>query len=439
MIMHDDNAFNLPSVQTFVGKMVEALADRRSLVVALPDPMSPPDFWSRLRWTLSQRSFVTQEVLLPELLTTSTTSDAAIVTQFSSSLGVHWAAPDTPRTVENLIEMGGLPDVICLMGIENLTRGNAERWISFVAQWAHSSQSTRNPAPAALYLAASAAYLPVDWRQSNVRLATWDWWGIPSTLEMQLLCRIANENTQWDTKARWRESVLPAIAGNDYGLIRSLWECGNYGQGEITAALREYGCRRRWNETALASWGALDFLDYNTGSNVILSTSRRWRLLWAQGVLQYTPENGAELHSAALVLLGRFEELHQRIWRGQSQLLLPFLDSIRVSVCSYLSRVYGGDWPVKWIPPPDDDREAVRINPLASQWGHLHTLFTHCDELRGERLLRSLVALSRQLRNEIAHCRAVSFSDFHQLCSIRERCISENDKQVISRPDKAYP
>ena len=136
---------------------------------------------------------------------------------------------------------------------------------------------------------------------------------------------------------------------------------------------------------------------------------------WAEGMLHYTWEYGLELHSAVLALAQRYDVLRQRLWRGQAALLLPLLDQVRVALCERLTEQHGSEWPLKWGEPlSDEEKAAVRMTPLAAQWGYLDHLLTHTPAGRWEPRISPLVSRARTLRNRVAHFQPVSFTDFQR-------------------------
>ena len=206
------------------------------------------------------------------------------------------------------------------------------------------------------------------------------------------------------------------MAGNDVALARHLWNHPNLDSAQLPSLLQEFGYQYGWTRRHLHDWDADDFLLISTHNEVHPSSPPlRGYQLWAHGALNWTPEYGLELHTAALALLGRTEDLQHRLWRGQTSLLFPLIDNVRLAICRYLSRRYEKGWPV-WLPPHDENEAyAVQDNPLACQWGHLARLINHCGLLRKERILRPVVNLTWRIRNELAHYRPIPLSDFSKL------------------------
>ncbi len=404
--------FQIPGVQRFLNLLAEDLAGRRSLLILLPAGVDPTEVWARLRTELWRRDFWFEEVSLPNL-----PQRLAPVMALSEALGVSWFPPDIPRTAANLMTAEGLPDIVQLEGLDQLSNTARRNWLIFLTQWAQASQNLadRGGMPSALCVTVPAETVLSQVPETEVHLAVHWWWGFLSALEIHLLCRLGNETEDWDAVARWREHLLPALAGGDVALAEFLWNDLHLNFEELSNRLNAFAQRRGWVAETLHAWGAEELVAtsrYNH-KHQMLSPPAQWRQLWAKGALSWTLEYGLELHSAALAALGREEELRHRLWRGQAELLLPIIDHTRLMLCDHLTRSYGSDWPVRWHQPasPEED-EAVRDNPLACQWGYLEWLLKNCDPLRSERHWLALASLARWIRNEMAHYRPVTFHDF---------------------------
>jgi hypothetical protein len=73
------------------------------------------------------------------------------------------------------------------------------------------------------------------------------------------------------------------------------------------------------------------------------------------------------------------------------------------------------------MPESTEEDAAVRHSPLACQWGHLEVLLKHGAFLRAERHWLPLASIVRYVRNEIAHYRPITFSDFEGMWREIER------------------
>jgi hypothetical protein len=377
--------YQLPSVQQFLGTLADELANRRSLLVLLPTGIDPAEVWSILRGELWRRDFGFEEISLPSLPENHVPAVA-----LGAALRVRWPSPETPRTIANLIATENLPDVVQLEGLDQLPPPAREAWTTFLAQWAQANQTIadRGGDPTALCMVVPATAVLPKLPESGVYLAVHWWWGFPSALEMRLLCRLGNEvGGNRDTVAQWREHVLPALAGNDVSLVEHLWNDLALGESDLTTRLRSFAEQRGWNTTALQAWGTDELVatpghhrDYPT-----LVPPPPLRTLWAHGAVGWTAEYGVELHTAALAVLERDQELNHRLWRGQAELLLPLIDHVRLSISTHLTRLYGPDWPLRWHQPESpEEKAAVRNSPLACQWGYLEWLLKNCASLRSE-------------------------------------------------------
>jgi hypothetical protein len=294
-------------------------------------------------------------------------------------------------------------------------------WLRFVGQWAQISQNLAgrsSPAPVLCAILQSAR-IAVDVLESNVLLGIHWWWGLPSVLELKLLCRLASRTDVGDgSDARWLEYLLPALATNDVILLERMWDAHAIQTDQLMSCIREVGQEREWTSENLRQWGAAQLMSSNARRSGPLSPvpPANVRALWAHGAVHATDEYGIELHPTALHVLGCQSELQHRLWRGQAELLLPALDSIRLDVCSYLTRSYGREWPVRWFKPEHPDEEAaVCENPLACQWGYLEWLIRNCPQLARERRWLSLITPAARARNAVAHYRVVSRGDYEHI------------------------
>lgn len=407
-----------PGVRRFVEGMIGDLSSGRNLLVLLPFGADQLPVWESLRHEAWRREFHICEVWLTEVPVTDPPPVA-----LAEKLEIPWLSPDAPRTTENLILSIGQsdirPDVIFLGDFAGLEEDGRRVWEEFLVQWVHFQQTTaKSWTSGALCMVAPAHAVSSRVPHDSAGLSVRRWWGMPSTLEMQLLCRVGEDGTSQEPRGRWREFQLPALAGSDVVLADFLWDRIFSGIARLVESIHEFGRDNYgWTEDKLIQWKVSEvLLDRENHGYHGLGPPERMENLWGLGVLWWTPEYGIEVHTAALGMLGRKEDLIHRIWRGQTPLLLPFIDRVRLAICSYITEHYGDNWPVRWWPPPGpEDEAAVKKSPLACSWGHLGVLLGDCDGLRQERRWLPLVTRMRQIRNELAHYRAVSFGDFEML------------------------
>lgn len=414
-----------PGVQAFVRQLIEDIANSRSIVVFLPTTVDSDWLWSLVRGQLWHRQFGIEEVVVPSL--TDRDGPAAYL---GDALRVTWPSSSDRRDMITVFASEHLPEVILLNGLEDLDGSAQKVWLNFIRQWAQLSQNQLNQSSALPVLCVILRWahlsLPIA-LESDVRLAVHWWWSLPSSLESKLLFRIAGvSRSQKRTEVQWQEHLLPSLASGDVTLIERLWDRKIADAEDIVLCLAELAREREWTAEKLREWGANDLLNSRIHLHRYLPEAPpgRARALWAHGAACATEEYGLELHPSALYALGLDRELQHRLWRGQSELLLPILDAIRLDVCSYLTHYYGDDWPLKWSEPDHpDEAAALRESPLACGWGYLEWLVRNCPALSRERRWISFISSAAHIRNAMAHYRTVSRSHYEQLVDQHQRFI----------------
>lgn len=405
----------MPTVRQLLDRILDDLRSGRSVLGLLPEGVDPNLLRLDLLNGLEHWDLHLHEVFVPQL-------DAQIpAAALAQTLGIDWGPSTAPRTLANLLRRADLPEILFLDGFDELTEEDRGRWLRFMVQWAevcqgrHSTDEGGGKILPALCLLAPAAKVPPPPPSTNVLLAVHVWWGIPTTLEMRLLCQLvaAQDSTPL---SRWKESVIPAIAGSDLGLGDYLW-VQEYSTGaELADVLRAFAQERGWTKAELEALSMEGLPREGTRPEGWPLPSPLYQV-WARGMVHWTLERGLERHSAVLAQLDRREALDHRLWRGQAGLLLPQIDEARLALCARLNELYGPDWPYKWQEPElDAERQAVRDTPFACQWGHLEALLWTCPKLERERRWSRLARWSRQLRNDLAHYRPISLTDYERFC-----------------------
>jgi hypothetical protein len=409
----EEQLYQMPSVQRFINNVVEDISNRRCLIVLLPEGIHIEPVWAQIRVGLWRRDLIIQELgLIPNAETKSPASSLV------EGLGLQWSNPETPYTLLNIANCDNLPEVIYIRGLEDLAYDEIQNWMMVFEQWAQISQQRRNlgSMPTSLCLIIPADKVLTFIPESNVYLALHWWWGFPSVLETHLLCRLVDDDFDNLPSVRWREYILPSLALGDMQLVELLWTTAHKSFMEQVDILSQYAAFRHWQEDGLESIlteGAIIGLNHH---QVQHRPPVRFQGLWAKGLLQYTIEYGIELHSAALAALEQKDVLRYRIWRGQSELLLPILDGIRLRVCQNLTSQYGVGWPLRWDEPAsEEDFEAVKTDPMAASWGYIEHLLKTVRELRPQRHWLPVVSACRTMRNNIAHYRTVNLQDYEYI------------------------
>ena len=405
----------MPTVRHLLDQILEDLRQGHSVLGLLPEGVDPNLLRSSMWDGLEHWHLHTQEVFVPQL------DPQMPAASLGQALGVVWGSSSTPRTVGNLLKQGELPEILFLDGFDELTQKDRDQWLGFVVQWAQVCQGRKSTSEdgskifPALCLLAHASKVPRP-PSTNVYLSIRVWRGIPTTLEMRLLCQLASEQDP-SLLSRWKEHTIPAIAGSDLDLGDYLWAQEYETGDQLADVLRSFAKHRGWDQAELEVWPV-----HNLPRDAT-SWLENWPLppdlyqAWARGIVHWTPEYGLECHSAVLALLNRQEALDHRLWRGQAGFLLPQIDETRLALCDHLNRTYGQDWPHRWQ-KPEADRELQEVinTPFACQWGHLKSLLQR-RELSAERRWQRLVNYAWWIRTELAHYRPIALRDYERFCS----------------------
>ena len=411
--------YSLPSTQAFVSTVTDSTGNGVKIVL-IPDNISRDMVGRLIRNRANSSSLRFDGIFDP--------GNDNPVTAASKSMNVSWPSQRTLRTVHNLMQCEGLPDILYVHRI-----GPARTWTEFIENWAREFGQLRKQRPAKIPSLCVIAKLrdfdftlPADSRDIS---KIW-WWGFPSSLEIRLACRIAGDwQIDRDPAAiRWREYVLPGLVGNDVQLAEYMWDFISDGTDQAVNSLAKYWGRLEDTEVGepiddVVETVHADRTRYEIGEGL---PEHLWRL-WAAGGLVYTPEYGLETHPAMLAHAGRHAPVNHMIWRGQSELLLPFVNEIRLKVCQDLTATFGSDWPIRWVPPRSSHEfSEVNRSPLSTEIGHINYLLQNLakrnyrHDLYRKRNLGDLVLKAMRVRNEIAHYTPVSCRDFIDLYQERD-------------------
>ena len=411
----------LPSMRKFIEDIVNTVRTD-SVVVLIPDTISR-DMVARL---INNRL----EVLQLSVRNVPYAIDSGPVMSVSKTLDVDWPSPSTARNVRNLLTHLDFAHVINIRDF-NTTQAldpvQRKQWTDFAVDWVRERNEVESDDYRTLGRLCLVAKLkdfdfapPTD--ESGLSVL-W-WYGFPSSLEVRLACRIAAQvDSAEEHSSKWREQVLPALVSGDVKLTEHLWDSILGSHEDIMDSLVDYALKeglsdcRDWvvQATNRETLYGEPLIDKQAPSR------NRWEL-WARGGLVYTAEYGTEVHPALLAFIGHKSEVERRLWRGQAEFLLPILNEIRIRVCDDMTQTFGPKWPVSPTPPPTSyELEAVKDNPRGAELGHIEHLLQNVVAFEEKRDLLPITSQCRTLRNEIAHYRPVSFTEFDDLWKIRKK------------------
>ena len=319
------------------------------------------------------------------------------------------------RTLEDVLSSEGLPDVLFVRNLTPDLAAHCTNWLDLIWNWSETVhgmiglRSSRTPA-FLMCLALPPGELPL---RENPRLRITWWWSMTTALDVRMLIRLQQRPDSNISLAEsiWREYVLPPLAGADVEIVSCLWEPILLNIEGLFPHLCHLAAARGWTAEKLRAWRAEDFLfPRNFVQQPTLPLSKRERILWSVGALDYVDEFGLTLSSAALAVLGDEDGLRHRLWRGQAALVLPTLDELRIQIAEELTRLMGITWIVDWLQAERSRADQLITLPLAVEWGELE-IALHKAPYHSKAMLPA-VQHARSVRNRLAHYQPVSYHDY---------------------------
>lgn len=307
--------------------------------------------------------------------------------------------------LERVIEEYALPDVILVENLENCQKEMQTAWMQTLKRWIQATQASGVRHSLLLLLPADAAVrfiLPPP----DVRLSYLVWAGIPTSLEVRLLCRMKTEGL--DFEDQWREFMIASLAANDIGLCEHLWDVITCSKEEIIAELHCFAGEQGWDgehlHELLRGWKPRP-----PGLDLRLNPQESGFSLLSQGITVYTAEYGEEINSAALAAMGKVEEIEHRIWRAQAALLLPLIDEVRRRICTHMTANYGDNW-------AEIERQIYQP-PL--EWGKLKIFFESLSRQFPEKdRWGTGVKQTWWIRNQLSHYNCIQYNNFRDFWNL---------------------
>ncbi|MGI6379322.1 MAG: hypothetical protein ACOX2R_00895 [Anaerolineae bacterium] len=393
------NLLLTPGARRYIETAADDLVGHRSIICLLPEVVDADDVWQSLLKEVWHRDsyFDIREIDLSEPVALDPIG--ALYHELGREEGIVSCGD-----LEEIVRVEPRPDIVYLRGYGKVPEERRHRWVRLLSDWVEISKRMADGGarPTALCLVAPADEA-LEEVSTDVLLTTHCWWGFPSILETRIALRQMTTPEMSSFSSIWREHLIPAIAGPDPRFLSLLSEECELEKCSVSRSCTEYARSRGWETEQLERWHAQDFLRRARTASADHPPSDG-RRLWAAGVLQFTPERGAEIHTAALEVMGLTARVLHRIWRGQAEFLLPTLELIRLRICEDFVRRHGRDWPLGWLAPETEEEEdQVRENPLACSWGYLCAVLRSHIGSSEDRDLVSFAHRAKAVRNALAH------------------------------------
>ncbi len=232
--------------------------------------------------------------------------------------------------------------------------------------------------------------------------------GIPSMLESQLLSRPLSMG-ELTPEYQWKEALISSLCANDLELSEYLWRHDLNSPLSIKESLQEYGELTEWrnnNLEFLESWRPIP-----RGAGIDIQKHLLNLKLIQRKVTLYTPEFGEEIHPVSCIRKGDVNGyLDRYIWRGQSFIVLPIIDQVRIKMIDVLKRNLKNN-------KVDFDEAEIKdlCNYLRDQDHYSNMRQIYLNDL--ERV--------RSIRNSIAHLKPVSISEWNFLVQFSSKILQK--------------
>mgnify|MGYP000979039565 CR=1 FL=1 len=299
--------------------------------------------------------------------------------------------------LEQMVDNSTLPDAILLSHLEECSIEQQKSWAKAMQRWAEACRSSGSNHTIILISPATISK-SIELPPKDIRLTYHLWAGIPSILETRLLCRTSLDTL--DAESNWREYLLASIAGTDMKLAEFLWESIIDNIEEVKKHLITYAEMQGW--TAAKIRQELNAWRPKLSNQIDnLNPKDKSFSLVGDGITLLSPEYGEEIHSAALALLGKHDEIRHRLWRAQVSLILPIIDEIRIRI--FTATKIKNDF------DSDFDSDAL-------EWGSLSNRLKELPDVNLDKnQWMQTVSYAWIIRNKLAHYEIIDYRCFKHL------------------------
>ena len=320
------------------------------------------------------------------------------------------------QVINNLSDTALRADVIHLNGLDQLTPTDRLEWLRVISQWADKSRigiPQGKKWPRLIGLLTPEGIRLKDMPKTDVLLDIHRWWGFPSSAELRILCRMLRSSED-NGELAWKESIVSGIASGDLSLAASLWELDLRKYEEIAEHLNSEAVKIA--NTFDLSKGATIAYKGGAFSQSGADLPATLQEDWGNGRILGSPEFGVEPHPYALARNNLHAQLQQRIWRGQSQLLMPMIDQLRLYASSRLSRVLGQAWYESSPPVGQGELDRLKVNPLDVEYSYLDYRVKYSNgEFERAGLNKDFIRTAAEVRNDLCHYKSLQWETFRKI------------------------
>lgn len=384
-----DNFWELPRLRGMVRQITKDVQSGNSLWILFPPWIKIADFQQAIFQEFEHLQ-LNRELL--DLSTYDDNSAASFLRRAFPSLAKY-------QYLEQMVNEPSLPEGIFIANMDECATEKLADWVDIPRRWSDACR-TRGARHSLIFLTPASICKRLELPPPDVQFSYRYLINFPTALEMRLLCR--NESDTLDALTLWRENLISSVAGPDINLVESLWDVATQSFDSIMESLRQYAFWMNWTEPEirenLRDWHPRNIQQIGFPNQ----KGKSWNL-FGEGITWFTPEYGEEIHSAALALMNKTEEIRHRVWRGQAALILPMADEIRLRICTALANTY----PNRFQDPAIDfGTEILEIGGLRKI---IHDLPTN-DRFRTDWV--NIVNSAWWIRNQIAHYQPIPFTQF---------------------------
>ena len=391
--------WSLSGPSEFICKAVDKLVDRKNIIFMLVEDFDTHLLRQTLRKVVREREpdLLWQEWSVSDLINDYHIQPGEAITR---AFGLQDDDPAAIHDAGFVAQSKNFSDlVIYLEGLDELAELDRQRWMRFLADYAHACRERQDRSLFCVPLIGMVAF---ENPPEDVLLEHQWWWGIVSRWDVMQYLNLVSPVTSLENT--WKNAIISELAGWDLDLVDKLIQLENLSFDNTFSCLIGYANEKEWNNIDLKNLNHITLMDIQ-GRKPSISV----RDLWAKGVLNVVPGEGCNIHPAVLVATRKQEGLKQFIRKGQSRSILFTIDDQRLAVCEYLTKKHGNKWH-NWCNGEynEGDYEVGEI-------GHLRYLFYNAQQLprydSDLYAIRELVNWMRDVRNDLSHLRCIDFKE----------------------------